>query len=178
MISMLAMVEINGCILNFAVKQPAMVVKHGTQKNTHHQSKDILRRNGKSCKIKNMSEHRTGVDALVHDDGSGGHAHTHHTSDGQVRTCQEDQSRNAQSQEHSGRSLLEDVQHVIVGQKRRPFYHRRDNTQHNEHKDNGNIQTVFQKELPAVKGIFVVFPFLGSLLSIKVNLDMRSISIR
>ena len=27
MISMLAMVEMNGCILNFAVKQPATVVK-------------------------------------------------------------------------------------------------------------------------------------------------------
>ena len=45
----------------------------------------------------------------MHDDGSSGHTHTNHTPDRKVRAGQEDKTRNAQGQEHSGRSLLQDI---------------------------------------------------------------------
>ena len=100
--------------LKLCGKEACDSCKYGTQKDTHNQCEDHPHYDRQPCEVKNMSEYAAGIDPLVHDDGSSGHTHTHHTSDRQVRTCQKDQSRNSQSQEHSGRSLLENVQHIII----------------------------------------------------------------
>ena len=83
------------------------------QHDTHQQGQDHPGRHGQSGEVKDMPEHASGVDALVHDDGGGGHAHAHHTADGQVGARQQDQARHAQGQEHPGGRLLEDVQNVV-----------------------------------------------------------------
>ena len=116
--------------------------KAGCKDDTHYQSQKYLGRCRQSREIKNMSEHGTGVDSLMHDNGSCYHAHTNHTSDGQVRTCKKDQARNAQGQEHSGRCLLQDIQHIVVGQKLNALNRRRDGAQGNEDNHNCNVQSV------------------------------------
>ena len=101
----------------------------------------------------------------MHDNRSGNHAHTNHTSDGQIRTGEKNQACNAQGQEHSGRCLLEDIQHVVVGQKLNSLNRRRDGAQGDEDNDDGYVQTIFQQEVPAVEGILVILHLLGHILA-------------
>src|SRR5699024_9391305 len=92
--------------------------KDRTQKDTHNQCKDHSHYDRQSCKVKDMSEDTASIDTMMHNNGGSGHTHTNHTSDRQVCTGQEDQSCNTQSQEHSRRCLLEDVQYIVVSQQR------------------------------------------------------------
>ena len=142
--SMFAIVEINGCILNFAVKKPAIVVKNVHRTTQASSPRITLPATGNSGKVKHMSENGTGVDALVHYDGGCRHTHTNHTSDRKVGTCQEDQSGNTERQEHTRRCLLQDVQHVVVGKQRCVLDDRGDDTQRDKDDQNRNIQTVLQ----------------------------------
>ena len=137
----------------------------GAQRHADNQSQNYLCRCGQAGEIKYMAEHRTGVDALVHDDGGSGHAHADHTADGQVRTCKEDQSCHAQSQEHSGGSLLKDIQHVVVCKQRHSLDNGRNRAQNDENNHDGDVQTIFQKEVSLVEGVLVVLPPLSHILS-------------
>ena len=143
MTSMFAMVEMKGCILNFAVKKPAIVVNTVQSTTQNDQCQQNAGNRRQAGEVKDMTEHRAGVDALMHDDGCRRHAHTNHTADGQVGAGEQDQARNAQRQEHSGRSLLEDVQHIVYRQQLHVLHQRRDDTQGDEDDDNGDVQTVF-----------------------------------
>lgn len=161
MTSMLAMVEMKGCILNFAVKKPAMVVKmvHSTIQTTRAQKNAGHHR--QAGKVKDMTKYRAGVDALVHDDGGGRHAHTNHTADGQVGAGQQDQAGHAESQEHSGRGLLKDVQHVVHRQQLSVLDDGGDDTKGDEDDNDGKIQAVFQEEVPLIESVLIVLPLLG-----------------
>ena len=129
--------------LNFAVKKPAMVVKmvHSTIQN--HQSQKNAGHHRQAGKVKDMTKYRAGVDALVHDDGGGRHAHTNHTADGQVGAGQQDQAGHAESQEHSGRGLLKDVQHVVHRQQLSVLDDGGDDTKGDEDDNDGKIQAAF-----------------------------------
>ena len=139
--------------------------KAGGEDNAHHQRKQHLDRYRKPRKVENMSKHRACVDALVHDNRSGNHAHANHTSDGQVCTGQKDQARNAQRKEHSGRCLLKDIQHIVVGQKLNALNRRRDGTQGDENNHDGYVQTILQQEIPAVEGVLIVLHLLSHILA-------------
>ena len=97
----------------------------------------------------------------MHDDGGSGHAHAHHTADGQVGTGQHDQTSHAQSQEHTGRGHLEDVQHVVHSQQLHALDSGSDEAQSDEDDQNGYIQAVLQQEVPGVEGVAVVLHLLG-----------------
>src|SRR5699024_7749325 len=146
----------------FGCKKACDGCEERTQNHTRCQRKNHSSRNRYSCKVKNMSEHGTCIDTLMHNDGSCGHAHTNHTANGKIRTGQKDQSRNAEGKEHSRRSLLKDIQYVVVGKKRRSFHNRCNDTQRNEDQEDRNIQTILQQKVSAVKGILIVFPLLRS----------------
>ena len=92
--------------------------KDRTKDNTHYKCKDHSSYNRHSCKIKDMSENTACVDSLMHDDRCRRHTHTNHTADGKVGTCKKDQARNTKCQEHSRRSLLKDVQDVVICKQR------------------------------------------------------------
>ena len=136
--------------------------KHGAQKDAHNQCQHDSRGNRQGGKVKDMTEHSAGVDALVHDDGRSGHTHTNHTSYGQVGTSQHDEAGNAQRQEHSRGRLLKNVEHVVVGQQRHILDDRRDRAQDNTYNNNGNIQSVVEEELSGIEFIFVILPSLRS----------------
>ena len=76
--------------------------EHGAEHNTYHQGQEHPGQNRHGAEVKGMSEHGAGVGAIVHDYGCGGHAHAHHTANGQVGAGQEDQAGYAKGQEHSG----------------------------------------------------------------------------
>ena len=111
-------------------------------------------------KIKHMAKNRTGVDSLVHNDGSGSHAHTNHTANGQVRAGQQDQPGNAQSQEHARRSLLQNVQNIVDGKQRHFLAELGNQAQYNKDDNDCNVQTVAQQKVTAIKCVLVVFPLL------------------
>lgn len=68
--------------------------------------------------------------------------------------------RQRQGKEHSGRSLLENVQNIIIGKQGNMLYKGRNYAQSDKNQDNRDIQAVLQQECPSVKGIFVILPFL------------------
>ena len=92
--------------------------------------------------VKDVSEDRTGVDALVHHDGRGDHRHTDHTADGEVSTGQEDQTRNAECKEHTGRCLLQDVQDVGDREQLRVLHNRGDDAQEDEDRDDDDVESL------------------------------------
>ena len=122
MTSMLAMVEMNGCILNLAVKKPAMVVNtvHSTTQTTSASSTRTS--TGRPVRSNVTPNTEPVLMPLCMTRGGGGHAHADHTADGQVRAGEQDQPGDAQRQEHARRSLLQDVEDVVDGQQlqRRP----------------------------------------------------------
>ena len=93
-----------------------------------------------------MSKYSARINSLVHNNGRRGHAHTNHTSDGKVGTRKQNQSRNAQSKEHSGRSLLQNVQNIVIGQQRRILHNRSNDTQCHKNQYNHDIQSILQEE--------------------------------
>ena len=132
----------------------------GRDNAAHHQRQHHAQPEGNGSEVENVAEQGTGVDALVHDHRCEHHACTHHTADGQVGTGQQDQTADAQSQEHARRSRLQNVQDVIHRQQGHALDNRAENAQQDEDKENDDIQTVFQQELTHVEGIAVAFPFL------------------
>ncbi len=64
--------------------------KKCTQQDADHKGKDYPGANGQAGKIKNMPKDRARVNSLVHNNGSCGHSHTHHTANGKVRTGKKD----------------------------------------------------------------------------------------
>ena len=62
--------------------------KDGAQDDADYQRKQHPQGKGHSGEVKDQPEDRAGIDALVHDNGCHSHAHAHHTSNGQVSTCQ------------------------------------------------------------------------------------------
>ena len=123
----------------------------GAQHNADNQSDQHADDHGQGREIEGDAEHRAGVDALVHDDGGGGHAHADHTADGQVSAGQKDQTGNTQCQEHTGRSLLQDVQNIVDGQQRHVLDDGGDDAQRDEDDDDGDVQTVSQQESRVLK---------------------------
>src|SRR5699024_8599597 len=99
--------------LEFGREETGNGGKNRAQYNTDDQCQEHTGQDRQAGEIKHMAEHRAGVDTLMHDDGGGGHAHTDHTANGQVRTGQQDQAGDAQCQEHTRRRLLQDVQDVV-----------------------------------------------------------------
>ena len=116
--------------------------KAGREDDAHNKSQQHAKRCRHAGEIKNMSEHGTGVDSLVHDNCRCNHAHADHTADRKVGTCQKDQSRNAKSKEHAGRCLLQDVQDVVHREQGGMLDDRGDDAQHNENQDNDNVKSV------------------------------------
>ena len=108
-----------------------------------------------------MTEHRTGIDALVHHDGSGGNAHTHHTPDREVGTGQHNQTGHAQGQEHPWGRLLEDIEHVVCCQQGNALDDWRDDAEGDKNHGDCQIQAVAQQEAPEIEGVLVIFPPLG-----------------
>lgn len=119
MTSMVAMVEIKGCILNLAVKKPAIVVKMVHRMMQTTRARNTRTTAGMAGEVEDVAEHAAGIGAGVHHDGGRCYAHTHHTADGQVGTGQQDEPRHAQSQKHSGRGLGQDIEHVVYRQQLR-----------------------------------------------------------
>src|SRR5699024_9738464 len=72
-----------------------------TQNHTDYQCKNHSSHKGHTCEIKDMSEDTACIDSLVHDNRRSCHTHTYHTSDGKIRTGEEDQTRNTKRKEHS-----------------------------------------------------------------------------
>ena len=126
--------------------------EHNAGKKRKHRSSHI----GQGGKVKNLAEDRTGIDTLVHDDGRGDHAHTGHSSDREVGTGQENQTRNAERKEHARRRLLQNVQDIVVGKELGVLHNRRHNAQRNEDHHDDNVETVLQEELALVKGVLIV----------------------
>src|SRR5699024_10610818 len=140
--------------------------KHGAQNDTHHQGQKDPHQHRHGAEVEDVPEDAAGVGSLVHHDGGGGHAHAHHTADGQVGTGQQDQAGHAQSQEHSGGRLLEDVQDVVHRQQLgAALEDGGGNTKADEDDNDGDIQAVLQQEVTAVEGVLVVLPALGHRLS-------------
>ena len=133
MMSMLAIVEMNQCILNLAVKKPAMAENavHRTTQTTS--ARIILAHEGHGGEVESDAKHGTGVWTGVHDDGRRHHTHTDHTANRQVGTSLENQAGDAKRQEsYGGRSLLENVQHVLSREQLRALNNRRNSAQGDE----------------------------------------------
>ena len=86
------------------------------------------------------------------------HAHADHSANGEVRTGEQDQPCHAEREEHSRGRLLEDVQHVVDGEKGDALDDRRDDAQSNENHDDRDVQAVAQEEITAVEGVAVILP--------------------
>ena len=91
----------------FGCKESADGCKECAQENTHYQCKNHSQADRHARKVKYMSENRTRVDSLMHDDGCRRHAHTDHTPDGKVRAGKENQACNTEGKKHSRRCLLQ-----------------------------------------------------------------------
>ena len=111
-----------------------------------------------------MSENRTGIRSLVHDDRCRYHRHTYHTADGKIGSGQKDQSRNTQCQEHTGRCLLKNVQDICRCEQLCVLHNRCDDAEEHEDADDYNVQSVRQKELLSVEGILPVLSLLRLIL--------------
>ena len=81
---MFDIVEMNGCILNFAVKKPAIEVKHVVRTMHIKSARTTLPPTGIPVKSKIWLKTPPVLIPLMHDDRSGNHAHTYHTSDGKI----------------------------------------------------------------------------------------------
>lgn len=77
---MFAIVEMNGCILNLAIKKPAMDAKVVVS-NTHTNNARIARgRCRNTGEIKDMSEYSTCIYTIMHNDSRCYHTKTNHSS--------------------------------------------------------------------------------------------------
>ena len=130
---------------------------HAAADDQGHDHADAYRQSGK---VKNMSEQGAGIDSFMHDHGRQDHAGTDHSPDRQIRTAQQDQAADAQGQEHTGRSRLQDVQDIGHGQQFCMLDDRCQNTQDDKNTDDGDVKAIGQEELFDVESIFVVLPFL------------------
>ena len=127
----------------------------------HHKGQHDTRNERHAGEVEDVAKDRTRVNTLVHDDRRCRHAHTHHATNGEVGAGKQDESGNAQRQEHARRGLLEDVQYVLVREKLRALHDGRDGAQEDEDKENDDVEAVLEEELPAVEGVLVVLPLLG-----------------
>ena len=116
--------------------------KDRRQNDTDKQCEPCPSRRNDRGEVEDVSEYRTGIDALMHDDGRSDHAHADHTADRKVGTSQKDQSRNAKSKEHAGRCLLQNVQDVVHREQGGMLDDRGDDTQHDENQDDDNVKSV------------------------------------
>ena len=101
MINIFAIVEINGCILNLAMKNPAVIANTVVKSIHTHNANIALVAGAIPEKSKIMSKHSTCVNSVMHDNGCCNHTHTNHTSYRKVCTCQKDQTGNSKCKEHS-----------------------------------------------------------------------------
>lgn len=101
---------------------------------------------GSPGKIKHMAKNRTGVDSLVHNDGSGSHAHTNHTANGQARVYQQDQPGNAQPGNMRGEACCQNVQNIVDGKQRHFLAELGNQAQYNKDDNDCNVQTVAQQK--------------------------------
>ncbi len=87
MINMFAIVEMNGCILNLAMKNPAIIANTVVRMIHAHTVLIMLLECSHIREIKNVTKYTTGVNSVMHNNGCCNHTHTNHTSYRKVGTC-------------------------------------------------------------------------------------------
>ncbi len=88
----------------------------------------------------------------------GNRAHTYHTPDRQVGTCQKDKAGNAKGVEHSGGTLLQDGQDVGNGEKSSSSLDGSHNDADDEEDENCDVEAIVEEEGGDLEAVDVVVP--------------------